>query len=103
MRSLVGGSPVSLDDLAVFWATNAIAKGIDYGLGLWRIRPGGLFFLLRDYPEMLGASGSTGSYLYYVPDLDAVIAGTFDHSAYGRSKHIRFLLGVVAVLRGIES
>jgi CubicO group peptidase (beta-lactamase class C family) len=102
MRSLVAGSPVSLDDLAASWTENAFGPGLDYGLGLWRVRPGGLFFLMRGYPNLLGASGSTGSYLYYVPDLDAVIAGTFDDSRWGRSKHIRFVLRVLAVLRSVE-
>lgn len=102
MRSLVGEAPVSLEDLGRNWTEDAVAKGIDYGLGLWRIRTEDLFFLLKGYPYMLGASGSTGSYLYYVPDLDAVLTGTFDHSAYGTNKHISFVIRVLGILRRVS-
>jgi D-alanyl-D-alanine carboxypeptidase len=98
MRSLLDGRPVSLESLQVEWSKDAVARGIDYGYGLWRIRPGGLFFLLESYPEMLGASGSTGSFLYWVPEYDAVIAGSFNQTDYQR-KHVTFLIKVVGVLR----
>jgi D-alanyl-D-alanine carboxypeptidase len=106
-----GGLATTADDLEVFmravassrlvdrsalerYTEDAINPGIDYGLGLWRIRPGEVFFLLGDMPELIGVSGALGTYVYYVADHDAVLAGTFDHSDWGE-RHIEFLLSEV--------
>ena len=97
MRSLLEGRPVPISAFQADWTENAIARGIDYGYGLWRIRPGGLFFLLKKYPELIGVSGSSGSFLYWVPAYDAVIAGTFNQTDYQR-KHVMFLINVLKVL-----
>jgi D-alanyl-D-alanine carboxypeptidase len=91
LRSLLAGQPVSMESFQREWNEDAIAKGIDYGYSLWRIRPEGLFFLLKGYPEMLGVSGSTGSFLYWVPEYDAVIAGSFNQTEYAQ-KHVAFLI-----------
>jgi D-alanyl-D-alanine carboxypeptidase len=97
LRSLLDGRPTSLESFQVEWTENAIAKGIDYGYGLWRIRPGKLSFLLKSYPEILGVSGSTGSFVYWVPEYDAVIVGSFNQTNY-REKHVVFLIKVLRVL-----
>lgn len=101
LRSLLDGEPVPLDSFKQEWTENALSRGIDYGYGLWRIRPAGLLFLLRGYPDLYGVSGSTGSYVYYVPEYDAVIAGTFNQTGY-QAKHVRFLLQPLAILRRIQ-
>lgn len=98
MRSLLDGQPVPLESFQAEWREDAMARGIDYGYGMWRIRPGGLFFLLNSYPEMLGVSGSTGSFLYWVSEYDAIITGSFNQTGYQR-KHISFLIKVLGVLR----
>jgi D-alanyl-D-alanine carboxypeptidase len=97
LRSLIDGRPTSLKSFQAEWTENAMAKGIDYGYGLWRIRPGNLSFLLKSYPEILGVSGSTGSFVYWVPEYDAVIAGSFNQTDY-REKHVVFLIKVLRVL-----
>jgi D-alanyl-D-alanine carboxypeptidase len=101
-RSLREGAPVQLDTLAQDWTEDALHRGIDYGLGVWRIRPGRLFFLLGKYPDLIGVSGMTGSYLYYVPEWDAVITGSFNQTDW-QEKHIDFLLSeVLPALERIE-
>jgi len=102
MRSLLNDRPISLDALQAEWTENAIAKGIDYGYSLWRIRPGGISFMLKSYPEGLGISGSTGSFLYWVPEYDAVIAGSFNQTDY-KKKHVVFLIKVLRVLSQVAS
>jgi D-alanyl-D-alanine carboxypeptidase len=97
LRSLLNGQPVALESLQNDWTEDALTKGIDYAYGLWRIRPGGLFFLLKGYPEMLGASGSSGSFLYWVPEYEAVIAGSFNQTKYAQ-KHVAFLIKVLREL-----
>jgi len=45
----------------------------------------------------LGVSGSTGSFVYWAPEYDAVIAGSFNQTEY-RKKHVVFLIKVLRVL-----
>lgn len=100
LRALVEGRPVSLADLDDDTTRDAIVGGIDYGRGLWTVRPGGLFFLLGGLPELQGASGATGSFAYYAAEHDAVITGTFNQTGYAE-KHIEFLLAdVLPTLQG---
>ena len=70
--------------------------GIDYAYAMWRIRPGGIFFLLSPLPEMYGASGSTGSFAYYVPSYDVMVSGTLNTTAH-RERHVEFLLREVSI------
>ena len=102
LRSLLNNRPISLDTLQAEWTENAMAKGIDYGYSLWRICPGRLSFLLKSYPEVLGISGSTGSFLYWVPEYDAVITGSFNQTDY-REKHVVFLIKVLRVISQVNA
>ena len=102
MRSLLGGRPVPLDAFQQEWTENSLSSGIDYAYSLWRIRPAGIFFLLRGYPDLYGVSGSSGTYLYYVPEYDAVISGAFNQTGYQQG-HVRFLLQVLALLGRVEA
>ena len=77
------------------WAR--FAKGIDYGYGLMSFRFGDMFFLLSSKNNMCGNSGSTGSYMYYVPAYDTYIIGTFNQMGYEK-KHVMFLLKVLKIL-----
>lgn len=94
LRSLNAGVPVALDALATDWEEDAIVNGIDYGYGAWRIRPGGISFLLGSQPDLIGVSGVTGSFLYYAAEWDAVISGSFDQTDY-QARHVNFLLSRV--------
>ncbi len=102
LRGLVAGEPVSLDAFQLEWTDDALSRGIDYAYGLWRIRPAGILFLLRGYPDLYGVSGSTGTYLYYVPAYDAVIAGAFNQTGY-QENHVRFLLQALALLGRVRA
>ncbi len=103
LRSLVAGKPdEALEAFQAEWTENAVAPGLDYGYSLWRIRPDGLFFLLRGYPNLYGASGSTGSFLYWAPEYDAVISGTFNQMEYTQNS-IMFLVRVLIVLGRVET
>jgi D-alanyl-D-alanine carboxypeptidase len=94
MRGLVAGTPVSFDDFGDDYAQDAMHAGIDVGLGVWRIRPGGVFFLLASQPTLVGHSGATGVWAYYAKDLDAVVVGAVSSAAW-QEKHIEFLLSEV--------
>jgi len=91
LRGLQEGRPVGLDRFQDVWTEDAIHRGIDYGAGLWRIRPGRLSPFLGGAPEMVGVSGVTGSFAYLVPEMDAVITGSFDQTTQ-EEDHVVFLV-----------
>ena len=78
------------DDFSV----DAMHAGIDVGVGLWRIRPGGVIFLLAGQPTLVGHSGATGVWAYYAADVDAVFVGAVSSAAW-QERHIEFLLSEV--------
>ena len=100
--ALAGGTLVTIDELGEEFTIDTFYSGIDYGLGLWRIRPEGLSRWFAGYPEIYGASGSTGTFAYYVPELDAVIAGGFNQMDW-EEKHVEFIVRVLGILGSIES
>lgn len=51
---------------------------IQYGYGLWHFQMTGPLGALKNVVPTWGATGSTGSFLYYSQDLDLYIAGTVD-------------------------
>jgi D-alanyl-D-alanine carboxypeptidase len=53
---------------------------IEYGLGLMRFQVGRLLTGGRRFPTVIGHTGSTGSWLWHVPDLEMVVAGTVDQT-----------------------
>ncbi len=67
-------SPATLQAMTVY--DHQFMKGVDYGLGIMRYRFGEFFFLLKDYPDMVGHMGVLGTQLFYDPvnDLHIVIS-----------------------------
>jgi D-alanyl-D-alanine carboxypeptidase len=51
---------------------------IQYGLGAMRFRIPRLFAPFRPFPPIMGHTGVTGSWLFYCPDLNLILAGTVD-------------------------
>lgn len=94
VRGLAAGKPVPLSSFMSDWSTDAMNAGIDVGLCVWRIRPGGIFFALGTMPDLVGHSGSTGVWAYRAERSDAVYVGAVSQSAW-QEEHIRFLLAEV--------
>lgn len=102
MRGLRAGVPVTLEDLSQDWTQDSLASGVDTAHGRWRIRPGGLFFTLGNLPTLLGVSGTTGSFVYYVEAWDAVIAGTFDQTRWEQEDVTYLMSDVLPVLARLQ-
>ncbi len=48
---------------------------IEYGLGMMRMLPPRILTPFRPIPEIIGHTGATGSWLFYCPPLDMLLAG----------------------------
>lgn len=91
LRSLVAGNPVPLSVFEADSTEDAMHAGIDVGRGMWRIRPGAVTLPLSGMPTLLGHSGATGVWAYYVAEWDAVIVGAVSDSRW-QERHVEFLL-----------
>lgn len=56
---------------------------IDYGLGVMRFQLPRLFTPPRRMPKVVGHSGSTGTWLFYAPEVDMYLAGTVNQVTAG--------------------
>jgi D-alanyl-D-alanine carboxypeptidase len=102
IRGLENGTPVGLDVIGSDWTEDAMSRGLDYGYGTWRWRPGRIFFLMWRYPNLIGVSGSNNTFAY-ITDHGDVIAGTMNQTD-DPSRQVRFLLmDVVPVLKSTRA
>ncbi len=101
MRAFAGGELLSEATMARMRSDARVfedVKGIDYGYGLMLLDFPGLSPFLAGFPPAWGHSGSTGAFLYYCPELDAVFAGTLDQQAT-ESEHMMLVIEAIGVLR----
>ncbi len=75
---------------------------IQYGYSLWHFQMTGPLGALKNVVLTWGASGSTGSFLYYSQDLDLYIAGTVDSASSGMTGMTPFFLmaGAMSLVSG---
>lgn len=94
MRALVRGElfddPATVEIMMGDWNTfgfslnpNRMGWPIEYGLGMMRLRMPRIFTPMRALPAVVGHTGLSGSWLFYCPDLDVVLAGTVDQLTAG--------------------
>lgn len=75
---------------------------IEYGLGVMRFDPPRIVSLGRQVPAVFGHTGSTGSWLWWCPDLELVLAGTVDQGTAG-AVPFRVLPTLLRTIAGIVS
>lgn len=94
MRALVQGklfsNPTNFDLRAQTWnrfgfSLSPVGPGwpIEYGLGLMRFRLPRLMTPFRPVPEIIGHTGVCGSWLFYCPGLELLLAGTVSQLTAG--------------------
>jgi CubicO group peptidase (beta-lactamase class C family) len=71
---------------------------LQYGTGIMRYQLPGIFTLFRHVPEMLGHSGLSGAFEYYVPERDWYFTGTVNQVA-NPSISYRMLTNVLMMLK----
>ena len=76
---------------------NALFFPMQYGYGLMRFKMPRWMTLFSQTPELIGHSGSTGSFAFYVPSEKLYVAGTFNQFEKP-SRPFNFMLKVAAAL-----
>lgn len=80
MQAVVGGEV--FDDPATWTRmherTSRIFFPVEYGLGVMRYAPPRWASPLFRVPPVIGHTGSTATWLFHCPEIDVVVAGTFD-------------------------
>jgi D-alanyl-D-alanine carboxypeptidase len=78
-HALFSGKIVSEQTLETMQNWVPESHGMEYGFGLRKIEFKKLFPVLPDL-TIVGHSGSTGSFMYYCPELDVYLAGTLNQT-----------------------
>lgn len=97
MHALFSGKIISEETLKKMQTWIPETHGMEYGFGLRKISFKQLFPTLPDL-HVLGHSGSTGSFLYYCPELDVYLAGTLNQSDEVRSSVV-LMVKVLALIQ----
>lgn len=96
-QALVNGKIISELSFKEMQNWTPATKGMYYGYGLYKIQLKELFFTLPDV-TLIGHSGSTGSFMYYCPEWDIYLTGSFNQLGYLKN-HIIFLSKVLSLLK----
>jgi D-alanyl-D-alanine carboxypeptidase len=72
---------------------------VQYGYGLWHFQMTGPLGALKNVVPTWGASGSTGSFLYYSQPLDLYLAGTVDSAGSGMMTFV-LMAGAMSLVSG---
>lgn len=96
-QALMNGEIVSEKSLQQMQNWTPESKGMYYGFGLRKFVLKELFFTLPDV-TLIGHSGSTGSFMYYCPEWDVYLMGTFNQTEYWK-EHVVFLTKVMTALK----
>lgn len=76
---------------------NALFFPMQYGYGLMRFKMPRVMTLFRETPELIGHSGSSGSFAFYAPHEKLYIAGTFNQFDK-QSRPFNFMLKATAAV-----
>ena len=77
---------------------NPLFFPLQYGTGLMRFKLPRAMTLFRATPELIGHSGSSGSFAFYAPQDQVYIAGTFNQFDKP-SRPFNFMLKVAAAVK----
>ena len=80
------------------WTTESF--GLKYGYGLRKFELKKLYPVLYKY-TLIGHSGSSGAFMYYCPEMDVYLTGTFNQTAY-QKKHVVFMIQVLSHIKKLS-
>lgn len=74
--------------------------GLEYGYGLRKFQLKKLNPLLGNL-TLIGHSGTSGAFMFFCPEIDVYLTGTFNQTAHQR-KHVVFMVQVLAQLKNLS-
>ncbi len=78
LRAFFGGELFTAAHLPRMMQWHDLFFPLQYGYGLMRFKLPRWMNLFRETPELIGHSGSSGSFAFYVPQRDLTLVGTFN-------------------------
>lgn len=93
MQALTSGGLVSDGTFQTMMNDKALLyPGWDYGYAIWQVRP--IPILLPARYRSWGVLGATGAFMFYHPETQATIIGSFNHESWQR-KCVRFMFKII--------
>ena len=100
LQALNEGRIIHPETLALMHRWHSMEFPIQYGYGTMYVRPPGFVVTkILGFAPVWGHSGSTGSFLYFAPELDLYVSGTIDQTA----SRIKPFVVMWRVMRAIEA
>jgi len=81
LRAFFEGRLFPKQELSALYAWNRIFFPLQYGAGVAKFQMPRVFTMFRQFPELLGHSGLSGTFAYYCPAKDVYFAGTVNQVA----------------------
>ncbi|SDT24211.1 CubicO group peptidase, beta-lactamase class C family [Maribacter dokdonensis] len=75
--------------------------GLEYGYGLRKFDVKKLYPFSKNH-TLIGHSGTSGSFMYYCPELDVYLTGTFNQTTY-QKKHVDFMVTILSHLKNLTN
>lgn len=94
LRAFMDGHLFKPENAAQMRHWNRLFFPLQYGYGLMRVKLPRWMTLFRATPELIGHSGSSGSFAFYAPEPDIYLIGTFNQTDAPR-RPIGFMLRVL--------
>ncbi|KJF42730.1 beta-lactamase [Draconibacterium sediminis] len=101
-QALFSGKIISAETLQTMQHWVPETHGMEYGFGLRKIAFRKLFPTLPDL-TIIGHSGSTGSFMFYCPELDVYLAGTLNQTVEVKESVVLMVKVLSLILKNTEN
>jgi len=76
LKSFFNGYFFPKSYLSELYTWNSVMFPLEYGVGIMKFQLPAIFTMFRKMPALIGHSGLSGAFAYYVPEKDVFLAGT---------------------------
>jgi CubicO group peptidase (beta-lactamase class C family) len=97
LRAFMDGHLFKPENVVQMRQWNRLFFPLQYGYGLMRVKLPRWMTLFRATPELIGHSGSSGSFAFYAPEPDIYLIGTFNQTDAPR-RPIGFMMRVLSLV-----
>lgn len=97
LRAFFGGELFTAAHLPRMMQWHDLFFPLQYGYGLMRFKLPRWMNLFRETPELIGHSGSSGSFAFYVPQKELTLVGTFNQIDKPQ-RPFNFMLKVITII-----